>query len=193
MGEEEILGILTTHYRTDDPAQFAAIAGGRDGRQPGIGFTGRVGGARGAMSCAVLAAETRDGTATDAAGNLVPVTSQRITIDYTLTEANGAVAITWRGCPPAGEVAIPGFEMAAFPLPDDARLTPGVAALEIETALGENAVERLRRQSQALWLELHGRVWRLHRYGDDLVLTLLVSTASSAEGGSTIYIFRGTP
>ena len=195
VGEEEILGILTTHYRTDDPAQFAAIAGDAMGDNlVSVSLDGWVA-PEGYVVRYVLAAETRDGTATDAAGNLVPVTSQQITIDYTLTEANGAVAITWpEDAPPAGEVTVPGFEAGAFPLPDDARLTPGVAALEIETALGENAVERFYAGNlSALGWSFTGEYGVYTATKDDLVLTLLVSAASSAEGGSTIYIFRGTP
>lgn len=195
VGEEEILGIPTIHYRTDDRAQFTAIAGDAMGDSlVSVSLDGWVA-PEGYVVRYVLAAETSDGTATDATGNLVPVISQQITIDYTLTEANGAVAIAWpEDAPSAGEVAVPGFDPGAFPLPDDARMTPGVAALEIETALDENAVERFYADNlSTLGWTFTGEYGVYTAMKDDVVLTLLVSATSSVEGGSTIYIFRGTP
>lgn len=195
VGEEEILGIPTIHYRITDPAQFTAITGDAMGESlVSVALDGWIA-PEGYVVRYVLAAETHDGAAADAAGDLVPAASQRINIDYALTEVNGDVAIAWPDdAPPAGDVAIPGFEPGTFPLPDDARLTPGLAALEIATALDENAVERFYAGAlSALGWSFTGEYGVYTAAKDDLVLTLLVSATSSAEGGSTIYVFRGTP
>ncbi len=195
VGEEEILGIPTVHYRITDPAQFTAITGDAMGESlVSVALDGWIA-PEGYVVRYVLAAETHDGAAADAAGDLVPAASQRINIDYALTEVDGDVAIAWpNDAPPAGDVAIPGFEPGTFPLPDDARLTPGLAALEIATALDENAVERFYAGAlAALGWSFTGEYGVYTAAKDDLVLTLLVSATSSAEGGSTIYVFRGTP
>jgi hypothetical protein len=195
VGAEEILGIPTIHYRITDPAQFTAITGDAMGETlVSVALDGWVA-PEGYVVRYVLAAETHDGAAADAAGELAPVASQQIRIDYALTEANGEVSIAWPAdAPPAGDVAIPGFEPGTFPLPDDARLTPGLAALEIETALDENAVERFYAGTlAALGWSFTGEYGVYTATKDDLVLTLLVSATSSAEGGSTIYVFRGAP
>lgn len=195
VGEEEILGIPTVHLRITDPAHFTAITGDAIGETlVSVALDGWIA-PEGYVVRYVMAAETHDGTATNATGDLVPAASQRINIDYALTEANGAVSIAWPAdAPPAGDVAIPGFAPGTFPLPDDARLTPGLAALEIATALDENAVERFYAGAlTALGWSLTGEYGVYTATKDDLVLTLLVSATSSAEGGSTIYVFRGTP
>lgn len=158
VGEEEVAGVRTVHYRVDNADEFSALVadafGGRAGTLTTITLDSWL--APDGYVVKYLLAATTTGATAQGSDGVDRSVDQTIDVSYAMSDIDGVGEIAWPAeAPPAAALIVPGFDADAFPLPQDAALQPSVGSLLFTTALDELAVrdfyaERLGAQGWSL-------------------------------------------
>lgn len=143
VGEEEVAGVPTVHYRVDNADEFGALVadafGGRAGTLTTITLDSWL--APDGYVVKYLLAATTTGATAQGSDGVDRSVDQTIDVSYAMSDIDAVGEIAWPAeAPPATALIVPGFDADAFPLPEDAALQPSVGSLLFTTALDELAV-----------------------------------------------------